>query len=72
MTNDRLIEGWLLHCASAGHVTQAEALDQGKKPNTKKYATYTMSLSGQRIYCGLPHCDWTAHVNDYLAQAKKG
>jgi hypothetical protein len=62
--NASLIEAWLEHCKAAKHITQAEAFDQGKRPNVKKYATYTTSLSGQRIYCGLPHCDWTKDVRE--------
>ena len=59
-----LIEAWIQHCKAVGHVTQGEALEQKKKPNRKKYATYELSFSGNRIYCGLPHCDWTKAVVD--------
>lgn len=58
--NLELIEKWLEHCKQAGHTTQSEAMEQGKKPNRKKYATFEMSASGRRIYCGLEYCDWTA------------
>lgn len=58
--NTDLIEKWLEHCKQAKHTTQAEAMESGKKPNLSKYATYEMSPSGHRIYCGLKHCDWTA------------
>jgi len=59
--NIDLVGLWMDHCSSAGHVTQGEALEQGKKPNSAKYATYAMSPSGQRIYCGLKGCEWTGH-----------
>lgn len=62
--NSDLVGIWLEHCAKAKHVTQGEALEHGKKPNRAKYATYETSPSGQRIYCGLKGCDWTAHVDD--------
>lgn len=55
-----LVETWLEHCKISGHITQGEAMSQGKKQNIKKYATFNMSPSGNRIYCGLKGCEWTA------------
>jgi hypothetical protein len=59
MSNE-LIEKWLQHCKDAGHTTQAEASDQGKSYNPRKYAAYSLSPSGNRIYCALPKCKWQA------------
>ena len=53
-----LLALWLEHCKQAGHVTQAEALEQGKDYNPEKYASYSLSPSMQRIYCALPGCLW--------------
>jgi hypothetical protein len=53
-----LVAQWEQHCADAGHTTQAQAFDQGKRTNTAKYATYEMSPTSSRIYCGLRSCDW--------------
>jgi hypothetical protein len=53
-----LVDQWIEHCKLEGHITQAEAADQGKKPNPKKYASFTLSFSGERIYCNLPGCRW--------------
>lgn len=66
--NVELIELWLKHCKDAGHTTQAEASEQGKQPNQRKYATYSLSPSGHRIYCGLKGCEWTGR--DETAQAE--
>lgn len=62
--NTDLVGLWLKHCEQVKHTTQAQALEQGKKANRSKYATFDLSYSGQRIYCGLKGCDWTAHVNE--------
>jgi len=55
----QMVAKWEEHCKQVGHVTQAEALGQGHRPNTRKYATYDLSLSGKVIYCGLRECDWS-------------
>jgi hypothetical protein len=50
------INSWLLHCKEQGHITQAEALDLGRKPHPRKYATFTIFHASQRVHCDFPGC----------------
>jgi hypothetical protein len=63
MDKFELVEKWQQHCSAVGHITQAEALEQGKRPNPKKHATFTFSLSGKVIYCNLRGCDWSLRTD---------
>ena len=69
--NTELVNLWLEHCKSAGHITQAEALENGKKANIAKYATFNLSPSGNRIYCGLKGCEWTGRNESAQAEGRK-
>lgn len=60
MSTEQLVKIWLRHCKEAGHTTQAEAIDSGKRPNAAKYATFALSPSGEKIYCTLQGCTWEA------------
>jgi hypothetical protein len=58
MERSDLVNLWVKHCAEARHVTQADAMDLNLKPS-KKHATYSLALTGNRITCNAPKCQWS-------------
>lgn len=54
----RLVSAWVDHCREVGHTTQGEVIESGGKPDPEKYATFTMSMLGDRVYCCAPGCKW--------------
>lgn len=56
----RAMELFEQHCRVFGHKTQAQAMDEGLRPDDRKYATYNLARSRSLVGCNL--CGWREPV----------